>query len=48
MKEEKRGKKEENKDKMQKGKEMKEIKKNTNIFNWVLKADGDRGKKKVK
>ena len=29
---------------MQKGKEMKEIRKNTNIFNWVLKADRDREK----
>ena len=33
---------------MQKGKEMKEIKKNTNIFNWVLKADRDREKQKTK
>ena len=33
---------------MQKGQEMKEIKENTNIFNWVLKADRDREKQKQK
>ena len=44
MKEERR--KKEKKDNMQKGKEMKEIRKNTNIFNWVLKANRDREKLK--